>query len=443
MLNVSFLVPQLRREFGGCAGNIAYNLRLLGDAGYPMATVGRDFGPYAEWLQRAGVPTDHIKVLDSEHTAQGFVTTDLDDNQIWAFHPGAMGSSHLNRVQDAGAVTIGTSHRMAATEWCSTPRSSRPRKCSSCSTRGRACRCSTAELRTFIASNLGGGEHYEWQVLQQKTGWTAARVLEQVEAMIVTRGSEGSVIHTRKGESTFRAPRPRQWSIDHAATRIARASCTAAAGYDWEATGRIASLLGAIKSKRGTQNPGYARAVEQRYRQAGQNLGTDGSVHQAAAVFSLLRNRFEGHPDKVADQISDAILDAFLAGPVRARRRNALHHGPGRARRRSHFERRGRLPVRRSRDGRRIGYGNRMASVQGRSVLVAYGESRPTSLRADEAAPESRPGRRRPGPMFATRATRRGADAAPIFLAHRLVRRQAQLHNRAGSRGCVPMRNRR
>jgi adenosine kinase len=86
MLNVSFLVPQLRREFGGCAGNIAYNLRLLGDAGYPMATVGRDFGPYAQWLQRAGVPTDHIKVLDSEHTAQGFVTTDLDDNQIWAFH---------------------------------------------------------------------------------------------------------------------------------------------------------------------------------------------------------------------------------------------------------------------------------------------------------------------------------------------------------------------
>src|SRR5579862_10029340 len=67
MLNVSFLVPQLRREFGGCAGNIAYNLRLLGDAGYPMATVGADFGPYREWMARAGVPADYVRVIDSEH----------------------------------------------------------------------------------------------------------------------------------------------------------------------------------------------------------------------------------------------------------------------------------------------------------------------------------------------------------------------------------------
>src|SRR5512138_3541904 len=101
MLNVSFLVPQLRREFGGCAGNIAYNLRLLVDVGYPMATAGRDFGPYAEWMARTGVPTDHIKVVDSEHTAQAFITTDLDDNQITAFHPGAMQHSHSNAVTEA------------------------------------------------------------------------------------------------------------------------------------------------------------------------------------------------------------------------------------------------------------------------------------------------------------------------------------------------------
>src|SRR5262249_45140359 len=87
MLNVSFLVPQMRREFGGCAGNIAYNLRLLGDEGYPMAAVGRDFAPYADWMDRNGVPQDYVKVLDSEHTAQAFITTDLDDNQITAFHP--------------------------------------------------------------------------------------------------------------------------------------------------------------------------------------------------------------------------------------------------------------------------------------------------------------------------------------------------------------------
>src|ERR1700730_9136652 len=100
ILNVAFLVPQLRREFGGCAGNIAYNLRLLGDAGVPMATVGRDFAPYAEWLARPGVPAEHVRVVPAEHTAQAFITTDLDDNQITAFHPGAMQSSHLNHVAD-------------------------------------------------------------------------------------------------------------------------------------------------------------------------------------------------------------------------------------------------------------------------------------------------------------------------------------------------------
>src|SRR5437762_8467903 len=81
ILNVAFLVPQLRREYGGCAGNIAYNLKLLGDSAYPMATVGRDFGPYREWMARAGVPDDHVKVIDTELTAQAFITTDLDDRK--------------------------------------------------------------------------------------------------------------------------------------------------------------------------------------------------------------------------------------------------------------------------------------------------------------------------------------------------------------------------
>ncbi|HEX7417701.1 MAG TPA: carbohydrate kinase family protein, partial [Steroidobacteraceae bacterium] len=107
MLNVAFLVPELRRQFGGCAGNIAYNLKLLGDPGFPMATVGHDFGPYALWLTAAGVPTDHVRVVDTEFTAQAFITTDLDDNQITAFHPGAMQHAHLNAVADAAGVAIG------------------------------------------------------------------------------------------------------------------------------------------------------------------------------------------------------------------------------------------------------------------------------------------------------------------------------------------------
>src|SRR3569832_1204128 len=105
-LNVSYLVPGLRREFGGCAGNIAYNLKLLGDVGYPMATVGRDFGPYREWMSKQGVPADNIKVFDSEHTAQAFITTDLDDILITAFHPGSLLQSHAYLVSYAMFVAI-------------------------------------------------------------------------------------------------------------------------------------------------------------------------------------------------------------------------------------------------------------------------------------------------------------------------------------------------
>src|ERR1035438_9254014 len=102
ILNVAFLVPEMRREFGGCAANIAYSLRLLGDLGLPMATAGHDFGPYRERLKALGIRLDHVTVLEDQFTAQAFITTDLDDNQITAFHPGAMQYAHLNQVSDAG-----------------------------------------------------------------------------------------------------------------------------------------------------------------------------------------------------------------------------------------------------------------------------------------------------------------------------------------------------
>jgi adenosine kinase len=107
MLNVSFLVPQMRREYGGCAGNIAYNLNLLGDDPVLMATVGGDFGPYANWLDENAISRKHVKVLDDLYTGQAFITTDQDDNQITAFHPGAMGESHRNKVSDANDISIG------------------------------------------------------------------------------------------------------------------------------------------------------------------------------------------------------------------------------------------------------------------------------------------------------------------------------------------------
>ena len=107
-LNVSFLVPDMRREFGGCAANIAYGLNLLGDRGIAMATAGDDFAPYRERMLSQGLPLEHIKVIDGTFTAQAFITTDLENNQITAFHPGAMQFAHLNKVADAGpGITLG------------------------------------------------------------------------------------------------------------------------------------------------------------------------------------------------------------------------------------------------------------------------------------------------------------------------------------------------
>ncbi len=265
ILNVAFLVPQLRREFGGCAGNIAYNLRLLGDAGYPMATVGRDFAPYGEWMKAHGVPRDHIRVIDSEHTAQGFITTDLDNNQITAFHPGAMQHAHLNKVADAHGVTLGIiapdgrdamiqhAAQFAALgiPFIFDPGQQLP-------TFGGE------ELRDFIGqARWVAVNDYEWQLVQQKTGWGVAEITARVDALIVTLGAEGSIIHA--GGRAHRIPSARPSAV------VDPTGCGDAyraglihgllRGLDWETTGRIASLMGAIKIEaRGTQNHRFGKA---------------------------------------------------------------------------------------------------------------------------------------------------------------------------------------
>jgi len=265
ILNVSFLVPQLRREFGGCAGNIAYNLGLLGDVAYPMATVGRDFGPYREWMARAGVPADHVRVIDAELTAQAFITTDLDDNQITAFHPGAMQHAHENRVTDASDIAIGivapdgregmiqhaAQFAAARIPFVFDPGQGLPM-------------FSGEELARFVGqATWVTVNDYEWQLLQQKTGWNVRELTQRVAALIVTRGAAGSVIHTRDGEIAIPCA-PAAAVVDPTGCGDAyRAGLIHGLlhGLDWLSTGHIASLMGAIKiESRGTQNHRFTRA---------------------------------------------------------------------------------------------------------------------------------------------------------------------------------------
>jgi len=265
MLNVSFLVPQMRREYGGCAGNIAYNLRLLGDVGYPMATVGSDFAPYREWMIRHGVPTEHVRVVEHELTAQAFITTDVDDNQITAFHPGAMQHAHENRVSDARDVTLGivapdgregmiahaAQFAAAGIPYIFDPGQGLPM-------------FGGEELRRFIAAaRWVTVNDYEWQLVQQKSGWSAAQVLGHAEALIVTRGAAGSTLYTRQGEIHIPAA-PVSAVVDPTGCGDAyRAGLIHGLlhGRDWRTTGHIASLMGAMKiESRGTQNHRFTHA---------------------------------------------------------------------------------------------------------------------------------------------------------------------------------------
>ena len=264
MLSVSFLVPQLRREYGGCAGNIAYNLALLGDAGLPMATVGRDFGPYREWMAGNSVPAGHVRVVDTELTAQAFITTDLDDNQITAFHPGAMQHSHLNKVADAAGITLGIvapdgregmiSHAAqfaaAGIPFIFDPGQGLPM-------------FDGADLERFVAqARWVTLNDYEWQLVQQKTGWQVADLTRRVAALIVTHGAAGSTIHTRGGALEIPAA-PVSAVVDPTGCGDAyRAGLLHGLlhGLDWRTTGHIASVLGAIKiESRGTQNHRFTR----------------------------------------------------------------------------------------------------------------------------------------------------------------------------------------
>ncbi len=107
ILNVSFLVPGLRREYGGCAGNIAYGLRQLGAQARPVATLGSDGADYVERLKRLGVDMRHVAVVEDHYTAQAMIMTDKDNNQITAFHPGAMSQAHRNPLADTGDARLG------------------------------------------------------------------------------------------------------------------------------------------------------------------------------------------------------------------------------------------------------------------------------------------------------------------------------------------------
>lgn len=271
ILNVSFLVPDMRREFGGCAGNIAYNLNLLGGEGKPMGTVGTDFKPYADWMDSCGISREHLLEIDGQYTAQAYITTDQDDNQITAFHPGAMNFSHENEITAAKGCTIGLvspdgrdgmiqhaeQFAQAGIPFIFDPGQGMPMFDGDDLMR-------FAKQAKWLAFN-----DYEAKLMQERTGKGPQQLAEMVAAVIVTRGGGGSSIYTR--ERVYEIPAAQAASLEDptGCGDAYRAGLLYGLMHDmdWEVTGRIAALMGAIKIEHaGTQNHSFTREeFEQRF----------------------------------------------------------------------------------------------------------------------------------------------------------------------------------
>jgi adenosine kinase len=271
MLNVSFLVPKMRREFGGVAGNIAYSLKLLGENPYPMATVGDDFGPYRRHMERLGISTRYVKHMEGEFTPQAFITTDIDDNQITAFHPGAMQHSYLNRVEDTEDIRLGIvapdgrqamlQHSRDFVE-CGIPHIFDP---------GQAMTLFDGkEFRRFIdeASYIIVND-YEFQLLKEKSGLSGDAIANQVDAMIVTLGSKGAILRTREGEELIAPATPDDVQDPTGCGDAFRSGLIYGLLNDLDliTASRIGSVMGAIKvAVQGPQNHNPTRdEIDQRF----------------------------------------------------------------------------------------------------------------------------------------------------------------------------------
>jgi adenosine kinase len=273
ILNVCFLVPTMRREYGGCAGNIAYNLKLLGEQPLIMATVGHDFEPYAKWLSSTGLSSRYIKIIEKDFTGQAYITTDEDNNQITAFHPGAMNSSHLNSVPTDANISLGivapdgkdgmlqhaAEFSKANIKFIFDPGQGLPM-------------FNSDELLNFMQQATWAiFNGYEAELIQKLTGLSLTDLAKKVKALIVTHGSQGSKIYTNNQIVDIPSAQPSTLNDPTGCGDAYRAGLMFGLmkGNNWEKTGRIASLMGAIKIEyHGTQNHHFTLDdFKQRYHQ--------------------------------------------------------------------------------------------------------------------------------------------------------------------------------
>ncbi len=262
ILNVAFFVPNMSRHNGGCAGNIAYTLQLLGGTGLIMATVGEDFGPYARYLEEKGLSAEHIKVVPDTFTAQAFIITDSDNNQITAFHPGAMNFAHQNKVSDASGIElgiVGPDGREAMIEHAA---QFAEQKIPFIFDPGQGLPMFDGEdcLRFLEQATYAVVNDYESQLLLDKTGLSLEQLAEKVEVLVVTRGGKGSEVYVNNEKIEVPCA-PISAAVDPTGCGDAYRGGLMYGllkGLDWKTCAQMASLCGAIKIEHsGTQNHSF------------------------------------------------------------------------------------------------------------------------------------------------------------------------------------------
>ena len=259
VLSVSFQITEMRREWGGCAGNIAYNLKGLGGDPVVMATVGDDGGAYVERLSSFGIATDAVRTVAGTFTAQAYIITDLDDNQITAFHPGAMNQAHMNHVSDVDRIALGIVAPDGRDGMAAHVREFAAARIPFVFDPGQGLPLfSGPELIEMIdCADYVAVNDYEARMLAERTGLSETEIAARVDAMIVTLGADGSRIHA--GGTVFEIPTltPTKLVDPTGCGDAYRAGLLygIGQGWDWDRTGRLASLLGSLKiASRGGQN---------------------------------------------------------------------------------------------------------------------------------------------------------------------------------------------
>ena len=273
ILNICFLVPEMRKEFGGCSGNIAYNLNLLGGNPLPMATVGTDFAPYRQWLDDTGIDHRHVTEISDTYTAQAFLTTDTRHNQIIAFHPGAMNHAHENKISDADNIELGivapdgrdamiahaTQFAAADIPFFFDPGQGLPM-------------FDGDDLNRFITqSNYVVVNDYESQMLMRKTEKSLEQIAAQVEVLIVTRGTQGCDLFTKHNQRHIAPIAVYEVKDPTGCGDAFRAGLLYGVTnqWDWLSTTQLASVMGGIKIEQlGTQNHCPSKSdIECRYKE--------------------------------------------------------------------------------------------------------------------------------------------------------------------------------